>query len=312
MNIELGLPQGSVLGPLLFNLFINDIVNLPICNKILFADDTVLYVTAETFEECLSKIERVICSLKTWLNENKLLINIDKSKLMLITIRSCPELPPIYFDDNPIEWVHYIKYLGMFIDNKLTLNKQVDSICTKLSKFRGLTYSMQFIVPQIILIRIFYALIYPVLTNNIIIWGGLNITNNNIIQVLFNKILRNILSVKYDENNIPLISTNSMFKQLKILKFGDIHKFFLSNFFHLIYYERFDVFHKHFERFLSQNNYETRNSRINLPNIRTDTEKKFTVYQICKLIRELPEYMLQPQSSFVLKKNFKNHVLSTY
>ena len=312
LNINLGVPQGSVLGPLLFNLFINDIVNLPLCKKILFADDTVLYVSASSFDECLTSVTQVINSLKAWLKVNKLLINIDKSKLMLITSKMHPDLPPVYFDNQPIEWVRCIKYLGLFIDDRLSFNLQVDSVCTKLSKFKGLTYSLQSIVPQCILIRIFYALIYPVLTNNIVLWGGLNGTNCNRIQILLNKILRNILGVKYDANNIPLMPTNSMYKQLRILKFRDIHRYFLLKFFHFIYYERFDIFIKNFETLLPQNNYVTRNSRINLPYVRTNSEKHFTIYQVCKLIRDLPENMIQPQSYYVLKKNFKKYALSSY
>ena len=254
----------------------------------------------------------MINSLRAWLKVNKLLINIDKSKLMLITSKMHPDLPPVYFDNQPIEWVRCIKYLGLFIDDRLSFNLQVDSVCTKLSKFKGLTYSLQSIVPQCILIRIFYALIYPVLTNNIVLWGGLNGTNCNRIQILLNKILRNILGVKYDVNNIPLMPTNSMYKQLEILKFRDIHRYFLLKFFHFIYYERFDIFIKHFETLLPQNNYVTRNSRINLPYVRTNSEKHFTIYQVCKLIRELPENMIQPQSYYVLKKNFKKYALSSY
>ena len=300
------------MGPFLFNLFINDIVNLPLCKKILFSDDTVLYVSASSFDECLTSVTQVINSLKAWLKVNKLLINIDKSKLMLITSKMHPDLPPVYFDNQPIEWVRCIKYLGVFIDDRFSFNLQVASVCTKLSKFKGLTYSLQSIIPQCILIRIFYALIYPVLTNNIVLWGGLNGTNCNRIQILLNKILRNILGVKYDANNIPLMPTNSMYKQLRILKFRDIHRYFLLKFFHFIYYERFDIFIKNFETLLPQNNYVTRNSRINPPYVRTNSEKHFTIYQVCKLIRELPENMIQPQSYYVLKKNFKKYALSSY
>ena len=312
LDIGYGVPQGSVLGPFLFNLFINDVVNLPLCEKILFADDTVLYVSALSFEECINNIIQVIDFLRVWLNRNQLLINTDKSKLMLITSKTHPHLPPVYFDNRPIEWVHCIKYLGVLIDDRLSFNSQVDSVCTKLSKFRGLTYSLQSIVPQNILIRIFYGLIYPALTDNIVIWGGLNITNCNRIQILLNQILRNILGVKYDANNRPLLSTDSMYKQLKILKFRDIHRYFLLKFFHFIHFERFDIFIKHFEPLLPQNNYAMRSSRINLPYARTDAVKHFTIFQVCKLIRELPEQMLQPQSYFVLKKNFKEYALSLY
>ena len=93
----------------------------------------------------------------------------------------------MYFDNQPIEWVRCIKYLGVFIDDRLSFKLQVDSVCTRFSKFKGLTYSLQSIVPQYILICIFYSLIYLVLTNSILLWGGLNSTNCNIIQILLNK-----------------------------------------------------------------------------------------------------------------------------
>ena len=86
--------------------------------------------------------------------------------------------------------------------------------------------------------------------------------------------LKNILGVKYDVNNIPLMSTNGMYKQFE---FRDIHKYFLLNFFIFIYHVRVDIFIKHFETLLPHNNYVTRNSRINLPYIRTDTEKHSTI-----------------------------------
>ena len=127
-----------------------------------------------------------------------------------------------------------------------------------------------------------------------------------------NKILRNILKVKFNENHVPLMSVNEMFKKLQFLKFKDIHEYFMLKFFHLIYYNRHDVFLENFAQFLPLNNYNTRNSRINLPDVRTDTEKKFTIFQCCCVVRRLPEYLLLPQSMNSLKKNFKKYAIDKY
>ena len=127
-----------------------------------------------------------------------------------------------------------------------------------------------------------------------------------------NKIFRNILQVRFDINHIPVMSTNVMYKTLNILKFRDVYSYFLLKFIHKAYYENFDLFRDNFLALLPNNTYNTRNSRINLPVVRTNVEKSSTIYQSCKLIRSLPEYLLLPQSSHLMKVKFKDFVLSSY
>ena len=223
LHINHGVPQGSVLGPVLFNIFINDMINIPSCKKILFADDTVFYTTSLDFNECIYEINEMLRQLKVWLQSNRLLINVKKTKLMLITPKFQPILPPVYFDGAAIEWVQTIKYLGLTLDNRLTFNIHVNEICNKLSKFKGVFYSLSSLVPRSVLLNLYSAFVYPVLINNIIIWGGLNLTNGRRIQILLNKMLRIILNVEYN-NYIPLMDTTDMYKQLELLKFYDIYR----------------------------------------------------------------------------------------
>ena len=312
LNIDYGVPQGSVLGPILFNIFINDLVNLPQCKKVLFADDTVLYVSDDNFGTCIEKIKSVINSLVEWLKVNRLVLNVSKSKLMLVTPRPKPQLPQLFVGGTRIDWVSSIIYLGMCIDDRLSFTEHVNDICNKLNKFCGITYSLSTLVPDSSLLVIYNSLIYPLILQNIIIWGGISEIHKNRIQVAMNKILRNILKVKFNENHVPLMSVNEMFKKLQFLKFKDIHEYFMLKFFHLIYYNRHDVFLENFAQFLPLNNYNTRNSRINLPDVRTDTEKKFTIFQCCCVVRRLPEYLLLPQSMNSLKKNFKKYAIDKY
>ena len=230
---------------------------------------------------------------------------------MLITPKFQPILPPIYFDGASIEWVQTIKYLGLTLDNKLTFNIHVNEICNKLSKFKGVFYSLSSLVPRSVLLNLYSAFVYPVLINNIIIWGGLNLTNGRRIQILLNKILRIILNVKYN-NYIPLMDTTDMYKQLELLKFYDIYRYFLLRFYHFIVFDRIDVFVNNFSPLLPQRNYNTRNSRINLPEVSTDVERNLTIFQLCCLIRELPESFLTPQSKNTLKLNFRKFILDNY
>ena len=101
----------------------------------------------------------------------------------------------------------------------------------------------------------------------------MNEFHSNRICVVQNKILRIILKVKTDENPIPQMSANDMYRQLGFLKFKDIYKLFVLEFIHFILYVRFDVFIRYFRNFLPLNNYNTRNNRINLPLVRTYIEK---------------------------------------
>ena len=307
-----GMPQGSVLGPLLFNLFINDICNIKLAKKVLFADDTVLYVTDLTLSGCIEKTKHVINELTQWLFENKLLANKEKTKLMLISPRVVTHLPNIEFNGSTLQWVNSIDYLGITLDHKLNFNIQVDEVCKRLNSHLGVIYSLSPFVPRTTLVNIYNTLVYPTLINNIIIWGCMNKSNENRIQVILNKILRVILKVRYNDNHVPLTSVNSMFKELGLLKFRDVYEYFILKFIHFVSYKRFDVFLENFARLLPTSRYYMRDIKINLPAVRTDAGKNFTVFQSCLLMQNLPMELFIPQSSGTLRNKYFELALSKY
>ena len=87
MGINSGVPQGSVLGPQLFNLYINDITKLPIAKSLLFADDAVFYITDDDWDECIKKLNEFLGYLSGWLMNNKLTPNTGKTYLMVFTCK---------------------------------------------------------------------------------------------------------------------------------------------------------------------------------------------------------------------------------
>lgn len=133
---NMGVPQGSILGPLLFILYINNIVNcLKFCTAKLFADDTLIYVVADSIEEAKQKINDDLCTLYDKLCQYKLKLNISKTKVMLITNKTCDTSNlDIFMGGNKLDIVNEIKYLGVILDDKLNFDKNISHVCRKLGQ----------------------------------------------------------------------------------------------------------------------------------------------------------------------------------
>ena len=141
-NLSLGVPQGSILGPLLFLIYIDDIVKVIRNGKVtMYADDTTLYVSGSSLNELQAKLQEDLNGISHWIKENRLQLNVDKTKLMIIgskqRLRSCKdECIDIEYDGKKIERCTSTKCLGVIIDENLLWHDHVDSVCKKV--FAGL------------------------------------------------------------------------------------------------------------------------------------------------------------------------------
>ena len=128
INIKIGVPQGSVLGALLFLSYINDIHGVVNFSElVLFADDTLMFVVGNNVKECLEKINGDLDTIEEWLKMNKLKLNVNKTKCMVWN-GSLNENENVIVNNNKIELVEEIKYLGVIIDNKVNFKKHLDYI----------------------------------------------------------------------------------------------------------------------------------------------------------------------------------------
>ena len=133
--VPCGVPQGSILGPLLFILYTNDLPNsLTNSKAILFADDTTIYTSSTNIVQLYESINKDLDSLSEWFRANRLSLNISKTHYMLFGQNpvKIPETLSIKIMNEIIEHKQTVNFLGMYIDEKLDWHEHINYIKSKL------------------------------------------------------------------------------------------------------------------------------------------------------------------------------------
>ena len=215
--VKTGVPQGSVLGPLLFLLFIND---LPLTVKNshidLFADDTTLHISGSSLETIQIKLNEDIRRIVEWCINNNMLLNENKTKCMLFTTAQKlshmeQKYLNLYVKDTKVECVTTHKLLGINTDHFLLWNAQVDNICKSLTSKIALLLKIRKFLPLKIRILYFNAYIQPLINYCLTIWGNCSKQDLHRISKLLKRAARIILDKPHDAPSKPL------FKELKWL-----------------------------------------------------------------------------------------------
>ena len=172
-NITCGVPQGSILGPLLFLLYINDLGH--ICSNttpILFADDTYLFKSGKDLNKMQDELNSELAKIYLWLKMNKLSLNIGKTHFMVFTNKKIRlnDLN-ILIDGTGIEEVKKTKLLGVIIDNKLSWEDRVAHVVGKVSRGLGMIIKARNYLNKQGLLTLYYSFVYPYLTYCYDIWG---------------------------------------------------------------------------------------------------------------------------------------------
>ena len=202
--IKCGVPQGSILGPLFFVLYIND---LPHClNKTkprLFADDTNLTASANSMTDLEAAVNSDLENLRKWLIANKLSLNVAKTEFMLIgsklMIKNISNSHPnVFIENNQIKQVHECKNLGVTIDQHLSWKNNTENICKKVTAGISAIRRIKPFVDQDTLILIYNAIVRPYFDYCCEVWDVFGETQSKRLQKLQNRAARIILNISND------------------------------------------------------------------------------------------------------------------
>ena len=217
-TINIGVPQGATLSPLLFLLYVNDMrFSSKFLEFIQFADDTTLLYSCKDFDFLQLTLEKETKKVIEWLSTNKLIVNLKKTHVMLFSYKK--NLPKLTIKINNIELDEktVTKFLGVYIDNKMNWKPHVVNICNKVSKSVAILRLVRTIFPLNVLKTIYMSLVYTYMNYCNLIWGA---AEKGIVEPLFKlqkKALRIITRSHY------LAHTEPLFKNLKLLTIYQVY-----------------------------------------------------------------------------------------
>jgi hypothetical protein len=277
---------------------------------IIFADDTNIFISGKNVHEMENRMNSQLTLLVTWLQANKLSLNIKKTNFMVFRPRNCRSLSSIDIKINgiSINEEQSTKFLGVIIDNKFTWKQHIQYTANKISKCIGIINKAKKYLDHTSLVSLYYSFLYPYLSYCIIVWGGTYPSN------LDSLIKAQKSAVRCICNKSKRSNTSQLFKQLNILKLMDIYHINTAMFMFKFYNKSLpSIFSDYFTYNINIHSYGTRQkNKIHVPKFKTNLGKETVKYTGSVLFNLLIDKVEFCCSLDLFKKSIKLYFQSSY
>lgn len=309
-HVTYGVPQGSVLGPLLFLIYINNISKLQLKGELsLFADDTTLFYFGHKIEMITQEAQKDLDLLNVWFQCNLLTLNVAKTHYVIFTAKNkkISNFPPLTINNVAINKSDNAKYLGLTLDSRLTWIAHINKIKSKLKSLTGALRGVVRCLPLNIRYTIYNSMVKPHIDYLVEIWGSASKTNLKPLQTAQNKLIKTLFQYDY------LTPSSTLYEKTKLM---DINKTYI--YYSCILVRKILKKEIHTNITFNPKNINPQKSRLrNANNIilrppRTNYGKHNITYESAQTYNKLPSNIKDATNLLTFKKLLKLYLLNEY